>query len=243
MARPVYLDPRSFAKADALLKATLGDNALKALLKDQRECIAYDLKEGVGIYDPVIPYMRRKVTAVINTSTYKNFTGDKPTAVFTKMNFGGQVIFSSEEEVPVNLRNELIRLKAILESASTHGILYRYKSTFAFWVGGKVVSVLPPEGNFSIGGVVNTHSYAPKVECNLWPRPYRFVWRIINSVKYKRRMDVRIRNLQDITEVNDGHTWPSPIIELGYLNTMRGKVGNFLGRQRCKRNQGVFPIN
>jgi hypothetical protein len=159
------------------------------------------------------------------------------------MTFGGQVIFSSEGLEQIDLRRELINLKNMLKMASGHGILGRYRTTFKFWVGGQVMDTLPLDGDFAIGGIVNTHSYAPKVECPNWPRPYRIVWRLVNRIAYKRRMDVRIRNLQGITEVNKGRPWPSPIIELGYLNTMRGKTGNFLGRQRCNRQQGIFRID
>lgn len=241
MARVSYISPLQFEKADALATALMGGNALKVLLSDQRAAIATDLRKGVGNYSPVIPYMPRKVTAYIDTQRIENFTGDKAKAVLTSMNFGGQVIFDAGKNEQINLRQELIRLKAMLEAASGHSILKRYKTTFAFWVGGKVMSSLPPEGEFAIGGVVNTHSYAPKVECRNWPRAYRKVWLAVNRIAYKRRMDIRIRNLQGITEENEGRPWPSPVIELGYLNTMKGKTGNFLGRQRCNK-QSIFPI-
>jgi len=241
MARSAYIDPRSFARADALIRATLGDNALRVLLTDQREAIAYDLKYGVGTYDPVIPYMRRKVDALIGTQRLKDFDGDKPTLVRRKMPFATRVIFSQDEEQEIDLRRELILLRAMLMAASSNNVLFRYRTTFKFWIGGQVMNFLPPNGDFAIGGVVNTHSYAPKVECQKWFRPYRLVWRIVNRVDRKRRMDVRIRNLQGITEVSKGRPWPSPVIELGYLNSMRGKTGNLLGRQRCN-GQTVFPI-
>ena len=242
MARYAYLNPAQFTRSNALVRATLGGDALTVLLRDQRGAISLDLREGVGDYTPVIPYMRKSVLAIINTTRIENFTGDKARAVETRMNFGGQVIYSSEVEAELDLRRELQLVKHMLEAVSTHGVLHRYRRSFKYWVGGRVMDQLPPNGEFAIGGIVNTHSYAPKVECRLWFRIFRQVWSSVRAVRNSRRMDVRIRNLQGVTEVNQGRAWPSPVIEIGYLNSMNGKTGNFLGRQRCRRNQKIFDI-
>ena len=118
----------------------------------------------------------------------------------------------------------------------------RYRSSFRYTVGGKLLRSPPRGATFSVIGVTNIAPYASVLENPTWPRPFREAWKLVLKRSKQVPFDCRLTYLVGVSEqrprTGGGREKPyaSPVLEIGYYNSMR-RTGTGILPARRKRNR------
>ena len=219
----------------ALMTKHFGQNPLRQLWQDQ----VIALEEDLNGEERNMPDV---VDARVGSGTFKDYKGDKSQLLKKRMRFAERAVFSSEGLQDIDLVALARELYADLWAATP--VLTGYLRQHLFYVvGSDVLRVVRPGIDASIIGVINIAPYAAKHDMPGWSRPFHRVLRKWMQRARRENFDVRYRFLQGESVPQrlrrEGRTaqYASPVIEIGYLNSMRGRTGNQQIRQRGRRRR------
>ena len=181
---------------------------------------------------------RKPITARVGLQHLKNFDGSIP-RLLQKMELGEQAILTpASDSQTIDLRKIAVDIRKALFLASPFRTGH-YRSSFRFVVGNTMTRTIPTEGSFSIIGVTNFAAYAPTLENPTWHRPFNRVWPRVRKQALIEGFDARITYLGHASEDQPTSRgvvrYAAPVIQIGYLNTMRGQTGRRPARHRRNR--------
>jgi len=180
----------------------------------------------------------KPVTVRVGLTHIKNFDGSIP-RLLQKMELGEQAILTpASDSQTIDLRKIAVDIRKALFLASPFRTGH-YRNSFRFVVGNTVSRTVPTEGSFSIIGVTNIAAYAPTLENPTWHRVFNTVWRRVIKQARAEGFDARITYLGHASEEQSTSRgvvrYAAPVIQIGYLNTMRGQTGRRPARHRRNR--------
>lgn len=208
--------------ASLFLAGTPYTSVRQALEADLRRVVAEGLaRDEARLTDTV--------DAIAGSKRYQRYSGPKP-RLANDMGLDEKILI-----VPVGAFGSL-DLAAIARSllgvlvAATPVLSGHLRGSYRFTIGDQVLDSLPADARFSIVGVINIAAYASVNENPGWTQPYRRAWTWIARKAREDGFDARFRyrletGEQVTTRQRGTFSYPAPIIEIGYLNTMRGRTG------------------
>lgn len=198
--------------------------------KDRYAMLADDLKSDIVAMSRLDePRLPKSVDGQVNGTVFRDYKGSK-TALLAQTRLGKTSVLTPRGGfVEVDLRLEVRKLYAQL-IANSPILSGEYRRSFKYVVDGDVVATLPPAGELYRVGVINTADYASTLENPSWPRPFNLTWRKFFK-EVKGRMDARMYYFTP-----EGGRYAAPIIEIGYLNSMR-RTGIQPARHRRNRRK------
>jgi hypothetical protein len=113
-------------------------------------------------------------------------------------------------------------MQALIAAASPFGRSGRYRSSFRYVVGGAPQRGIPRGDKWTLAGVTNIAPYASALENMRERKIFRRVFTKVRSRARAKNYDARMFYLIGVSE---GRKYPAPYIQIGQLNSMRGKVG------------------
>ena len=182
----------------------------------------------------------KPITARVGLTHIKNFDGSIP-RLLRKMEIGERAILTPGNITQdVNLLRIILAIRKALYLASPIRTGH-YRSSFRFVVGGGMFKAVPVTDDFSIIGITNIAAYASTLENPTWHRPFNRVWPRVRKQARIEGFDARITYIgqaSEETQTSEGpFTYAIPIIQIGYLNTMRGETGRRPARHRKSRRR------
>jgi len=162
----------------------------------------------------------------VGTSFRSDYKGD-PLSLLKKTPWAGITIFErAGAGAQVDLREELrIIYRMLLAAASPFQRSGKYAQSFRFQVGGNL-SRSVPFTDFNIAGITNVAAYASSLEGSRTRNIFRRVFTKVQARARKLGYDARYTFLLGVAEGSKSvSSYPAPVIQIGYLNTMRGKTG------------------
>jgi hypothetical protein len=230
MARKVYIQDRDlFAAGNRSALAVIGADpkfhSVKAFMDEDR---LEDVQRVTGM-DEAYGNIPETVDGQVGLNVVKNYSGSKRT-LLGKMPWASIAVLTpvggfQRADLTGELRWLMQTLRAAASPFTRTG---NYRSSFMYVVGGTVQRGLPQgdEDQWTIAGVTNTAVYASALENMRAHNVFRRTFTKVQSRARAKNYDVRMDYLSEVSEPSPkGFSYPSPVIWIGQLNSMRGRTG------------------
>jgi hypothetical protein len=252
-----YIRPVDFAGGNALFKSLTGKNAKQYLLDFQRDVVAYEIKSTE--LDPSEPELPTPMDAYIGGRQWKDYEGDKAQLVQARMPFASTIRFvdPSVRGEDIDFVKEIQLIMAELRGRYAIPVVKGFFGrNFYYVVGNQFSKIVPPADSFTIIGVTNLAQYSSTMENPTWHRPFNKCWTgYVRRRAAKMGYEARFRYLGGASwgyyhrgirpDPNRKQSYPRwinyavPLIEIGPIGSMRGKVGKLRARHGRNRRRMV----
>jgi hypothetical protein len=179
---------------------------------------------------PTPPY-----TVRIGTTRLTKQTGSL-SLIFDRTKLGDTTIASAGADVRIDLTKELQWLMVHLKLRSPV-VTGNYRKSMRYVVAKSLSEILPRGSSWTVAGVTNVAVYASALENVRRLQTFRRVFTQVQSRAKAQGYDARMDYLAETAAPsNKGLRYPTPVIWIGQLNSMRGRTGiQFKKRRRRRR--------
>jgi hypothetical protein len=230
MARKVYIKDRDlFAAGNRSALAVIGANpefrSVKAFMDADR---LEDVQRVTG-KDEAYGNIPEVVDGRVGLRNVNSYRGSKR-ALLAQMPWASVAVLTPVGGFArVDLTGELRWLmQTLIAASSPFTRTGKYRSSFRYVVGRTVQRGLPrgDQGQWTIAGVTNIAAYASALENMRARNIFRRTFTKIQSRARNKNYDVRMDYMSETSELGSkGFAYPSPVIWIGQLNSMRGRTG------------------
>jgi len=237
MAKTFIKDKDLFSAGNRSALAVLGVDefkSVKAFMDSER------LEDVVRVttLDEVRGQIPEIVDGRVGLNNIKDYEGSKA-RLLEKMPWASVAVLTPAGQFArPDLTEELRWLyQALVTASSPFASTGNYRASFRYVVGRTVSRGLPKgdEGQWTVAGVTNIAAYASALENMRSRNVFRRTFSKVQTRARSKNYDVRMDYLNEVSELGTkGFSYPSPVIWIGQLNSMRGRTG----LQFRKRPQG-----
>jgi hypothetical protein len=225
MAKAVYIKDADIRAGGnrAALAVTGAGREFKSVLglmdHDRREDLA-----RVTAMDERYKNIPETVEGRVGTTNVRNYSGSKAKLLKDKSTWASVSVLTPVGGFQrADLTGELRWvMQTLLAAASPFASSGRYRSSFRYVVGGVPQRGIPRGDKWTLAGVTNVAAYASALE-NM--REHKVFRRTFTKVQARARLKNYDARMFYLTGVSEGRKYPSPMIQIGQLNSMRGKTG------------------
>ena len=228
MARKVYIQDRDlFAGGNRAALAVIGASSefrsVRALMDHDR----LEDVDRVTARDEAYGNIPKVVDGRVGLRNVKGYKGSKR-KLLREMPWASIAVLTPVGGFArADLTGELRWLmQALIAASSPFASSGHYRSSFRYVVGASAQRGIPRGNQWTIAGVTNVAAYASALENMRSKQVFRRVFSKLQTRSRKKNYDVRLTYLLNTTEISGkGISYPAPVIQIGQLNSMRGRTG------------------